>query len=173
LAIDGQLFRSVLGSFPTGVTVVTTIAGDGSPRGLTSNAVCAVSAEPPLLLFCIHKEAFSLPAFLESKKFVVNFLAAGRGELATRFASRGADKFTGVRSSPSTHAGGAPILIEDNVAHAECSLHQVVEAGDHFVLIGHIEEASSSGGAPLMYLRRTYATWPETEPGPRAEDVRG
>jgi len=164
LPIDGQLFRSVLGSFPTGVTVVTTIAGDGSPRGLTSNALCAVSADPPLLLFCIHKGAMSLPAFLESKAFVVNFLAAGRGELATRFASRGADKFAGVRFEPSVHAAGAPIFVDDNVAHAECSLHQVVEAGDHFVLIGHIDAASSSGGAPLMYLRRTYAAWPEEEP---------
>jgi len=163
LAIDGQLFRSVLGSFPTGVTVVTTTAGDGSPRGLTSNALCAVSAEPPLLLFCIHKAALSLPAFLQSKAFVVNFLAAGRGELATRFASRGADKFAGVASEPSSYAAGAPILVDDNVAHAECSLHQVVEAGDHFVLIGHIEAASSSGGAPLMYLRRTYAAWPDDE----------
>jgi flavin reductase (DIM6/NTAB) family NADH-FMN oxidoreductase RutF len=164
LAIDGQLFRSVLGSFPTGVTVVTTLAADGSPRGLTSNALCAVSAEPPLLLFCIQKSALSLPAFLESKAFVVNFLAAGRGELATRFASRGADKFAGLRIEASQHAAGAPILVDDNVAHAECSLHQVIEAGDHFVLIGHIEAASSSGGPPLMYLRRAYAAWPEEEP---------
>jgi flavin reductase (DIM6/NTAB) family NADH-FMN oxidoreductase RutF len=123
-----------------------------------------VSAEPPLLLFCIQKGALSLPAFLEAKAFVVNFLAAGRGELATRFASRGADKFAGVRVEASQHAGGAPILVDDNVAHAECSLHQVIEAGDHFVLIGHIEAASSSGGKPLMYLRRAYATWPEEEP---------
>jgi flavin reductase (DIM6/NTAB) family NADH-FMN oxidoreductase RutF len=164
LPIDGQLFRSVLGSFPTGVTVVTTIGADGTPRGLTSNALCAVSADPPLLLFCIQKASLSLPAFLESKAFVVNFLAAGRGELATRFASRGADKFAGVRVEASAHAAGAPILVDDNVAHAECTLHQVVEAGDHFVLIGHIEAASSSGGAPLMYLRRAYATWPTEEP---------
>jgi flavin reductase (DIM6/NTAB) family NADH-FMN oxidoreductase RutF len=163
LAIDGQLFRSVLGSFPTGVTVVTTIGDDGSPRGLTSNAVCAVSAEPPLLLFCINKNALSLPAFLQSKSFVVNFLAAGRDELATRFASRGADKFAGVRVEPSSHAAGAPILVDDNIAHAECSLHQAIEAGDHFVLIGHIEAASSTGGPPLMYLRRAYATWPKEE----------
>ena len=91
----------------------------------------------------------------------MNFLAAGRGELATRFASRGADKFAGVRVEASSQGLGAPILVDDNVAHAECSLHQVVEAGDHFVLIGHIEAASSSGGAPLMYLRRAYAAWPD------------
>src|SRR5690349_2641716 len=110
LAIDGQLFRAVLGSFPTGVTIVTTVASDGAPRGLTCNAVCSVSADPPLLLFCLGKKAGSVSAFLERKAFVVNFLAAGRGELSTRFASAIDDKFAGVNWQPSALAGGSPIL---------------------------------------------------------------
>jgi flavin reductase (DIM6/NTAB) family NADH-FMN oxidoreductase RutF len=173
LAIDGQLFRSVVGSFPTGVTVVTTLAGDGTPRGLTSNAVCSVSVDPPLLLFCIDKRSGSLSALFESKVFVVNFLAAGRGELATRFASRSDDKFTDVRWEPSALAGGAPILVDDNIAHADCTVAQIIEAGDHFVLIGRIEGGSSNGGTPLMYLRRTYAAWPDPEPAPRDEEIHG
>jgi flavin reductase (DIM6/NTAB) family NADH-FMN oxidoreductase RutF len=173
LGIDGQLFRAVVGSFPTGVTIVTATAADGSFRGLTSNAVCAVSLEPPLLLFCLDKRSGTLPVILETQAFVVNFLAAGRGDLATRFASQAADKFVGTRWEPSPIAKGAPILIDDNIAHAECTLVQAVEAGDHFVLIGHIEAASSSGGSPLMYLRRTYAAWPETEPAPREKDIHG
>jgi flavin reductase (DIM6/NTAB) family NADH-FMN oxidoreductase RutF len=173
LAIDGQLFRAVVGSFPTGVTVVTTLARDGTPRGLTSNAVCSVSAHPPLLLVCIDKRSGSLPALLESKSFVVNFLAAGRGDLATRFAVPSADKFADTKWKPSSVAGGAPIFVDDNIAHAECVLSQVVEAGDHFVLIGLIEAGSSNGGTPLMYLRRTYAAWPDPEPAPRDEDIHG
>jgi flavin reductase (NADH) len=173
LAIDGQLFRAVVGSFPTGVTIVTAMAQDGTPRGLTSNAVCAVSLSPPLLLFCLNKKSSTLPAILETRSFVVNFLAAGRGDLATRFASTSADRFAGTRWEPSRNAKGAPILVDDNVAHAECSLSQAVEAGDHFVLIGHIEAASSNGGTPLMYLRQTYAAWPDQEPGPRDEDIHG
>jgi flavin reductase (DIM6/NTAB) family NADH-FMN oxidoreductase RutF len=173
LGIDGQLFRAVVGSFPTGVTIVTMVAADGSLRGLTSNAVCAVSLEPPLLLFCLDKRSGSLPVILETKAFVVNFLAAGRGDLATRFASPSADKFAGTRWTPSAVANGAPILVDDNIAHAECTLLQAVEAGDHFVLIGHIEAGECNGGTPLMYLRRTYAAWPETEPAPREKDIHG
>ncbi len=173
MSIDGDLFRAVVGSFPTGVTIVTTIGSDGSPRGLTSNAVCAVSLDPPLVLFCLSKKSSSLACVLESKVFVVNFLAAGRGELATKFASPAADRFAGVRWAPSAIALGAPILLDDNIAHAECTLAQAVEAGDHYVLIGHVVAASSNGGSPLMYFRRTYATWPDAQPAPRDEDIHG
>jgi flavin reductase (DIM6/NTAB) family NADH-FMN oxidoreductase RutF len=173
LAIDGQLFRAVVGSFPTGVTIVTVMATDGKPRGLTSNAVCAVSLDPPLLLFCLDKRSSTLPAIAESKAFVVNFLAAGRGDIATRFASPVADKFADTRWEPAKAAAGAPILVDDNIAHAECTLSQMVEAGDHYVMIGHIEAASSNGGVPLMYLRRTYAAWPEERPAPSDEDIHG
>jgi flavin reductase (DIM6/NTAB) family NADH-FMN oxidoreductase RutF len=173
LGIDGQLFRAVVGSFPTGVTIVTMMGPDGAPRGLTSNAMCAVSLEPPLLLFCLDKRSTCLPVVLETKAFVVNFLAAGRGDLATRFASPVADRFAGTHHEPSTSAKGAPILVDDIVAHAECTLSQAIDAGDHYVLIGHIEEGSSNGGAPLMYLRRTYAAWPDEKPAPREEDIHG
>ena len=173
LSIDGELFRAVVGSFPTGVTIVTTIAPDGSPRGLTSNAVCAVSLDPPLVLFCLNKKSTSLPCVLESKVFVVNFLAAGRGDLATKFAATTGDRFEGVRWEPSASAGGSPILVDDNIAHAECTLSQAVDAGDHYVLIGHVAAASSNGGPPLMYFRRTYAAWPDPQPAPRDEDIHG
>jgi flavin reductase (DIM6/NTAB) family NADH-FMN oxidoreductase RutF len=173
LAIDGQLFRAVLGSFPTGVTIVTTVGSDGVPRGLTCNAVCSVSADPPLLLFCLGKKAGSGSAFLENKAFVVNFLAEGRGELSTRFASPVDDKFAGTRWEPSKLAGGSPILADEIVAHAECTLAQVVDAGDHHVLIGLVVGGSANGGNPLMYLRRMYANWPDSEPAPRGEQIHG
>ena len=173
LAIDGQLFRAVLGSFPTGVTIVTTVASDGAPRGLTCNAICSVSVDPPLLLFCLGKKAGSASAFLERKAFVVNFLAAGRGELSTRFASPVEDKFAGTRWQPSTLAGGSPILVDDIVAHAECTVSQVVDAGDHHLVIGLVVAGSASGGNPLMYLRRTYANWPDSEPAPHGSQIHG
>ncbi|HMI88862.1 MAG TPA: flavin reductase family protein [Polyangiaceae bacterium] len=173
MAIDGHLFRAVLGSFPTGVTIVTTVAGDGVPRGVTCNAICSVSADPPLLLFCLAKKAGCLPAVLERKAFVVNFLAVGRGDLSTRFASPIDDKFAGVQWQPSTLAGGSPILTDDIVAHAECTLSQVVDAGDHQVLIGLVVGGSANGGSPLMYLRRMYAAWPDPEPAPRGEQIHG
>jgi flavin reductase (DIM6/NTAB) family NADH-FMN oxidoreductase RutF len=173
VAIDGQLFRAVLGSFPTGVTIVTTAGSDGTPRGLTCNAMCSVSVDPPMLLFCLSKKSGSAAAFLERKAFVVNFLAAGRGELSTRFASAIDDKFAGTRWEPSALAGGSPILVDDIVAHAECTLSQVVDAGDHHIMFGLVAGGSANGGNPLMYLRRTYAAWPDPEPAPRGEQIHG
>src|SRR5206468_8150657 len=77
-----------VGSFPTGVTIVTAVAADGSLRGLTSNAMCAVSLEPPLLLFCLDKRSGSLPVILKTKAFIVNFLAAEIGRASCRKESR-------------------------------------------------------------------------------------
>jgi len=107
-----------------------------------------------------------LPALLESKVFVVNFLAAGRGELATRFAARGVDRFADVRWEASTVACGAPILVGDSVAHAECVLVQNRGSrrspGAHRTHRSREFERRHS----LMYLRRMYAAWPDATPAP-------
>lgn len=166
MAVGPDTFRAVVGAFPTGVTVVTTLDGDGTPRGLTSNAFSSVSADPPLLLVCVDKRSQTLPALQASGTFVVNFLAAGRQELSNTFASRAADKFAGVSWEPSAVANGAPILVHDVVAYAECVIHQQVEAGDHVILIGRIEGGGTWPGAPLLYYKRTYAAWPDEVPGP-------
>lgn len=166
MAVDPDTFRAVVGAFPTGVTVVTTLDTDGAPRGLTSNAFSSVSADPPLLLVCVDKRSQTLPALEAAGAFVVNFLAAGRHALSSTFASRSPDKFAGVSWEPSAVANGAPILVHDVVAYAECVIHQRVEAGDHVILIGRIEAGATRPGSPLMYYRRTYAAWPDEAPAP-------
>src|ERR687887_268194 len=80
--VDKATFFAIMGAFPTGVTIVTALDADGAPRGLTSNAVCSVSAEPPLLLVCVDKNSNTLPALRHSRRFVVNYLRAERNELA-------------------------------------------------------------------------------------------
>jgi len=159
--VDIELFKNVIGSFPAGVTIVTARGADGVPRGLTSNAVCSVSANPPLLLVCVDKRSQTLPSIQTSGAFVVNFLAAGREELSNRFASKDPDKLAGVAWKPSRIADGAPVLADDVVAAAECLVTQAVEAGDHWVFIGCIERGTVREGAPLMYFRRSYAAWPK------------
>lgn len=158
--VDFELFRGIVGSFPTGVSVVTALDADGVPRGLTSNALCSVSADPPLLLVCVDKQSQTLPAMQASNGFVVNFLAAGREVISNRFASKDPDKFSGLKTQPSQIAGGAPILVDDVVAYAECVKHEVIEAGDHWIFVGRVEGGAVPGGTPLMYYRRTYAAWP-------------
>ena len=162
-----DLFRSIVGSFPSGVTIVTALDADGAPRGLTSNAFASVSADPPLLLVCVDKGSQTLPALQSACGFVVNFLAAGRGDLSNRFASKHTNKFEDVVWRPSEICGGAPILADDVIAYAECLTEQVVEAGDHFIFVGRIEGGVVTDGAPLMYFRRCYAAWPSAEPGGR------
>jgi flavin reductase (DIM6/NTAB) family NADH-FMN oxidoreductase RutF len=157
--VDRAQFFAIMGAFPTGVTVVTTLTGSGQPRGLTSNAVCSVSAEPPLLLVCVDKNSNTLPGLRESKRFVVNYLSAGRGDLSNLFASKEPDKFAHVSWRPA--GNGMPWLHTDSIAHAECTITQEIEAGDHYVFLAVVDggKPPAPGTHPLMYFRRTYGTW--------------
>src|SRR5439155_21237439 len=118
--MDRATFFAIMGAFPTGVGIVTTLDEHNQPRGLTSNALCSVSAEPPLLLVCVDKNSNTLPALRHSQKFVVNYLSAGRGDLANLFASKEPDKFQNVSWRPASN--GMPWLHGDTIAHAECSI---------------------------------------------------
>jgi flavin reductase (DIM6/NTAB) family NADH-FMN oxidoreductase RutF len=157
--MDRATFFAIMGAFPTGVGVVTTMDADNQPRGLTTNALCSVSADPPLLLVCVDKNSNTLPSLRHSKKFVVNYLSAGRGDLANVFASKEPDKFAGVAWRPA--ANGMPWLHVDTIAHAECTVQEEIEAGDHLIFLGLVEtgQPPAPGTKPLMYFRRTYGTW--------------
>ena len=157
--MDRATFFAIMGAFPTGVGIVTTLDEHDQPRGLTSNALCSVSAEPSLMLLCVDKSSNTLPALRHTQKMVVNYLAAGRGELANMFASKEPDKFQHVSWRPA--ANGMPWLHTDTIAHAECTIMQEIEAGDHLVFIIEVTDGQppAPGTKPLMYFRRTYGTW--------------
>jgi flavin reductase (DIM6/NTAB) family NADH-FMN oxidoreductase RutF len=162
--VDRRTFSSVMGAFPTGVVIVATVDRDGSPHGLTTQNYISLSTQPPLLLLSIATTAPILAALRETGAFVVNFIVSGREELATRFATEAEGKFASVRWRPSSIAKGSPILDEDSVAFAECILTRTTEAGDHSIVIGSVEDATVSGGTPLMQYRRAYASWPGETP---------
>jgi flavin reductase (DIM6/NTAB) family NADH-FMN oxidoreductase RutF len=147
-----------MSAFPTGVAVVTTLDAEGEPRGLTTNALCSVSAEPPLLLVSVDKESRTLPALLHSRRFVVNFLAERRDELARLFASKTDDKFAAVTWEPGL--GGMPCLREDSLAYAECETEQELEAGDHVVVTGLVVGGMvpDPASVPILYFRRAYSS---------------
>jgi flavin reductase (DIM6/NTAB) family NADH-FMN oxidoreductase RutF len=152
--IGPEEFRTIVGSFPTGVVVVTA----PGPKGLTTNAISSVSIDPPLLLVCIDRASRTLPAILEHEAFVVNYLAAGRADLARKFAEKSDEKFDGVGWEGSRAAKGAPILRDDVIAWAECTLQSSTDAGDHVICVGLIEQGGAPGGAPLTYYRREYGS---------------
>ncbi len=146
-------FRSVMGHFATGVTVVTVATPDG-PVGLTANAVCSLSLEPLLLLVCFANEARTLPALRENGRFGVNVLGAGQEDLARLFASKlpEREKFADV---PHTVHDGIPV-IEGVLAWVGCRLERLIPGGDHTIGIGAVEAAEAGEGKPLLWFRGGY-----------------
>ncbi len=151
--IDPRELRDVLGNFVTGVTVVTTLDGEGQPRGFTANSFTSVSLDPPLVLVCIAKDASTFEHFRSASGYAVNILAESQRELSGHFASRRDDKFDGV--SWFRGPAGNPLL-PGVVAWLDCTLHQQVDAGDHLVLIGRVEALDHTALSPLGYCRGAY-----------------
>jgi flavin reductase (DIM6/NTAB) family NADH-FMN oxidoreductase RutF len=155
--IDGQRFRDVMASFPTGVVVLTAFARDSLPRGLTVSAFCAVSLDPPLALACVDKTSNTLPAVQHAGGFTANILAAGREQLARRMASKLSDKFDGIAWRRPESAHGGPILEGDCAAYAVCTLKDTIEGGDHWILIGDVVQGEHREGvSPMIFSRRGY-----------------
>ncbi len=161
-AIDRSTFAGIMSAFPTGVSIITTLDINGAPRGLTSNAICSVSAEPPMILACIDRQSNTLPSLLLRGAWVVNFLARDRGELSDLFASKAADKFNNIKWRPA--ANGMPWLYADSIGHAACRTVNVIEAGDHLILLGSVEHGApvKDAGRPLVYYRQAYYSLPGT-----------
>lgn len=152
---DNRELRSAFGSFMTGVTIVTTAGVDGQPRGFTANSFTSVSLEPPLLMICIGKQAASMDTFRNAKGFAVNILSEAQKDTSVLFASKRPDKFEAAqwRSGPF----GNP-LIEGSAAWFDCARYQVIDAGDHIILMGHVEAFSYTDANPLGYARGHYIT---------------
>lgn len=147
---DTRALRDAFGRFATGVTVMTTREGDGTPRGFTANSFSSVSLDPPLLLVCIGNNAQSGPAFRAAPHFAVNVLADAQRDIAKLFASRSEEKFD------LTHWVAGPHdlpLLPGALATFICAQHNLVEAGDHVILIGEIIETEIADGGALGYYR--------------------
>ncbi|MFD3686489.1 flavin reductase family protein [Nocardiopsis sp. NPDC058631] len=151
---------SVMAAFPTGVAIVTTTAEHGRPVGLTTTALCSVSARPPLLLVSIGERSRTLPWLRERRRFLVHVMGGdGAAGVCARFASADGDKFAG---TPWRYTGsGLPLLEDDVIAWGECETEQEVEAGDHTVIVGRYLGGERLGGpGPLVYHARTYRDTP-------------
>lgn len=153
---EARRFRDVLGRFASGITVVTTMS-NGEPIGLTCQSFSSVSLNPPLVLFVPARTSRAWPRIQRAGKFCVNFLAADQADLSNTMASRGADKFADVAWSPSA-VTGSPVFA-DTLGHVDCTIHAVHEAGDHFIVIGRVEDLVVGGGAePLLFFEGSYRT---------------
>lgn len=152
--IDSVELRRAFGTFVTGVTVITTWDADGQPRGMTANSFTSVSLTPPLLLVCIGKSATSYSAFSTAVSFAVNLLHEEQGDISALFASKATDKFKTIPYDM-VHTG-APVLT-DCMTWFDCVVHDRIDAGDHMILIGHVQAFGTSPAAPLGFCRGRYA----------------
>lgn len=142
-------FRSALGMFATGVTIVTARAADGKLVGLTANSFNSVSISPPLVLWSLARSAGSMAAFSTGSHYAINILGADQQDLAKQFAAKGPDRFAGVQFLPG--AGGAP-LIQGAAATFECFNRSRYEEGDHVIFVGEVERCSyQQGASPLLF----------------------
>lgn len=150
-------FRDVLSQFGSGVTVVTTMSG-GEPVGMTCQSFSSVSLDPPLVLFVPAKSSRAWPLIQRAGRFCINVLRGDQAELSNQMASRGADKFAGVDWEASPHTG-SPVLA-GTLAHIDCTIHAVHEAGDHYVVIGRALDlqVGDERGDPLLFFRGQYRT---------------
>ena len=145
--------RSALGSFATGVTIITTRTRDGAPTGMTANSFTSVSLNPPLVLWSSSLYAQSLPAFQENSHFCVNILAYDQIELSNRFAKTGDDKFVDVEHFIAE--SGAPVIV-GSAAHFECRNEFRLYGGDHIIFIGHVERFAYTDKPTLLFCRGKY-----------------
>ena len=152
-SIDPRDFRSALGTYATGVTIITAASADGKPYGITCNSFASVSLNPPLVLWSLVLYSSSLTVFQNASHFAVNVLGASQQALANRFAKSSDDKFTGVEWTPGL--GNAPLL-KDSVANFQCRAADRYYGGDHVIFLGAVEAYVYSRREPLLFARGGY-----------------
>ena len=156
--LDRRDFRRALGTFATGVTIVTTRRSHDEPIGLTVNSFGSLSLEPPLVLWSLSVGALSLPAFNEATHFAVHVLTAEQRDLSNLFSKAGEDKFAGLELEPGL--GDVPLL-PGCAARFQCRIENRYEGGDHVIVIGRVEEYEyDANSEPLLFCRGGYAVQP-------------
>jgi flavin reductase len=152
-------FRKALGSFATGVTVIT-VDYEGEVHGMTANAFSSVSLDPPLVLVCVDHRARTHAHLHARKRFGVNVLAENQQIISEYYARpaqdhRHAEQEAGAHFDRTAH--GTPVL-NGALAYLECRLDTAQDAGDHTIFIAEVEEVVVRGGDPLLYHRGEYRT---------------
>jgi flavin reductase (DIM6/NTAB) family NADH-FMN oxidoreductase RutF len=170
---DTRAFRHALGSFPTGVAVMTTTGSipgetpgsceDVSHIGITVNSFTSVSLDPPLVLWCIDRRSRRYPAFAAAPGFTVSILTAGHKEVSSRLAGPGEHRLDGIGLIP-TELG--PPALADSLAVFQCARESVQDAGDHAILLGRVVRFArhEAAGAPLVYFQGRYGALAQGTP---------
>ncbi len=146
--LDPRALRTAFGSYMTGVTVVTSTASDGTPVGFTANSFSSVSLDPPLLLVCPGNFLSTYDVFANGSQFAVNILSEGQEDVANTFASFKGDRFARV---PHRKDALGNLLIDGALTQFSCKTHRAIDAGDHSILIGEVQDLTQNAGRGLGY----------------------
>ncbi len=152
-AFDSSSFRSALGAFATGVTIVTTRDAEGRDIGLTANSFNSVSLDPPMVLWSLAKTSKALDAFMQGDSFAVHILSAGQQELSGKFARSSTDKFAGLDVG---RGRGSVPLLDGCTARFECKTTFRYEGGDHVIFVGEVLSFDNNGLPPLVFHSGAY-----------------
>jgi len=154
-AIDPKRFRSVMGSFATGVAVIGT-EWDGELFGATINSLTSVSLAPCMLLFCTNEGSATGAAIRKRGLFSVNILGAHQSDLSVRFTGKQSNRFADLAVAFS--AEGLPLL-EGAAAQLCCRVAAIHKAGDHDIVLGQVFSVEESVCSPLVFHKGTYGSF--------------
>ncbi|SEB46886.1 flavin reductase family protein [Rhodococcus jostii] len=155
---QAQLFRDAMASFPSGVTIVTTVDDAGRRWGFTATSFCVVSMDPPLVLVCLSDSAECHPVFAKADRWIIHVIHPEHADLARRFATRGADKFADAGFVSDER--GLPILPTASL-RLDCTSHARQPSGDHTILVGKVADIDMTDRLPAIYFRRQFHTLAE------------
>jgi flavin reductase (DIM6/NTAB) family NADH-FMN oxidoreductase RutF len=155
MTLDPDFYRSVLGRYASGITVITSLDTEGHDVGMTVSAFCSVSLDPSLIQVCVDRAASMFDALQTAERFGVNVLAAEQEALSRRFAAvESSHRFDGIGYA---RGESGVVLLDDALAHLECRVIARHDAGDHMLFIAEVERASARDARPLLYYRGGYA----------------
>ncbi|SEN42647.1 3-hydroxy-9,10-secoandrosta-1,3,5(10)-triene-9,17-dione monooxygenase reductase component [Pseudomonas sp. ok272] len=156
VTLDAKAFRHALGTFTTGVTIVTARGQDGAPVGVTANSFNSVSMDPPLVLWSLARKSQSLAAFEQASHWAVHILAHDQGDLSGRFARSvsGPEKFEGIHCEEGL--GSTPLLV-GCTTRLQCRTAHIYDGGDHIILVGEVLTFDKCDAPPLVFQRGNYA----------------
>lgn len=163
IAFTSQEFRKIMSHFASGVTVVTTLAKDGTYHGITVSSFTSVSLDPPLVLICIAKNAAAHQILPETGFFCVNFLHEGQVNLSNRFAGRDPGQRSFEDIPLYTSATGAPVFAEA-LGFVDCRITNAYDGGDHTIFLGEVLQLGAADptlengqeSSPLLYYKSNY-----------------
>ncbi len=153
------MFRTVLGHFPTGVTVVTAAPPEGVPTGMAIGSFSSVSLDPPLVAFFPGKDSTTWTSIEAAGAFCVNVMRADQGMLCATFASKAEDKFAEAGCDWHPGVTGSPV-IDGSLAWIDCTIEAVHEGGDHWIVVGAVQDLDVDlDGDPLLFFKGGYGTF--------------